>query len=70
MFLHLCLLSFDSPINFLRSSKANRFAIAATFGATASTCLDLALSSDLTHINVFPDDIPPWVKGVDALQLI
>ena len=70
MFLHLCLLSFDSPINFLPSSKSNRFAIAATFGATASTCLDLALPSDLSDINVFPEDSHPWVKGVDTLQLI
>ena len=66
----MCLLSFDSPINFLRSSKSNRFAIAATFGATASTCLDLALSSDLSHINFFPKDSTPWVKGVNTLQLI
>ena len=71
MFLHFNgLLSFDSPINFLRSSTANRFAIAATFGATASTCLDLALSSDLSHINFFPKDSHPWVKGVNTLQLI
>ncbi|XP_074608070.1 stimulated by retinoic acid gene 6 protein-like [Acropora palmata] len=46
------------PINFLRSSKSNRFAIAATFGATASTCL--ALFANLG--NFFPEDSHPWVK--------
>ena len=63
MFSHSCLLSFDSPINFLRSSKSNRFAIAATFGATASTCL--ALFANLG--NFFPEDSHPWVKGISTL---
>ncbi|XP_074607159.1 stimulated by retinoic acid gene 6 protein-like isoform X1 [Acropora palmata] len=58
------------PINFLRSSKSNRFAIAATFGATASTCLDLALSSDLSHINFFPKDSTPWVKVMQGLVAV
>ena len=70
MFSHLWLLSFDSPINFLRGSESDRFAIAATFGATASTCLELALSSDLNHIKFIPEDSHPWVKGINKLQLI
>ena len=60
-----CLLSFDSPINFLRSSKSNRFAIAATFGATASTCLVLFVNPNLD--NFFPEDSHPWVKGISTL---
>ncbi|XP_015749737.1 PREDICTED: stimulated by retinoic acid gene 6 protein homolog isoform X2 [Acropora digitifera] len=45
------------PINFLRSFKSNRFAIAATFGATASACLDL-----LWKVNQFfpPDSSHVW----------
>ncbi|XP_067046352.1 stimulated by retinoic acid gene 6 protein-like isoform X2 [Acropora muricata] len=58
------------PINFLQSSKANRFAIAATFGATASTCLDLALSSDLSDKNVFPEGSHPWVKVIQGLVAV
>ena len=65
MFSHSCLLSFDSPINFLRSSKSNRFAIAATFGATASTCLVLFVNPNLD--NFFPEDSHPWVKGISTL---
>ena len=62
MFVHLCLLSFDSPINFLQSFKSNRFAIAATFGATASACL--ALLSDVNQF--FPEDSDPWQKGINT----
>ena len=62
---HLRLLSFHSPINFLRSSKSNRFAIAATFGATASTCL--ILFADPNHMKFFPEGSHPWVKGINAL---
>lgn len=62
MFGRLCLLSFDSPINFLRSSKSNRFAIAATFGATASTCLTLFLLPN--HFEFFSEDSSPWLKGM------
>ena len=65
MFSHSCLLSFDSPFNFLRSSKSNRFAIAATFGATASTCLILFVDPNL--VNFFPEDSHPWVKGINTL---
>ena len=67
MFPHLCLLSFVSPINFLRSSKSNRFAIAAAFGATASACLDLALLADLDHINFIKKGSHPWLKGINTL---
>ena len=65
MFSHSCLLSFDSPINFLRSSKSNRFAIAATFGATASTCL--LLFENPNSLKFFPEDSHPWVKGINTL---
>ena len=58
-------MSLDSPINFLRSSKSNRFAIAATFGATASTCLVLFVVPNL--VNFFPEDSHPWVKGINTL---
>ncbi|XP_044181344.1 stimulated by retinoic acid gene 6 protein-like isoform X2 [Acropora millepora] len=53
------------PINFLRSSKSNRFAIAATFGATASTCLVLFVDPNLD--NFFPEDSHPWVKVIQGL---
>ncbi|XP_067046413.1 stimulated by retinoic acid gene 6 protein-like isoform X1 [Acropora muricata] len=53
------------PINFLRSSKSNRFAIAATFGATASTCLVLFMDPDL--LKFFPEDSDPWVKVIQGL---
>ncbi|XP_015748104.1 PREDICTED: stimulated by retinoic acid gene 6 protein homolog [Acropora digitifera] len=50
------------PINFLRSLKSNRFAIAATFGATASTCLALFLLP-----NHFSEDSSPWLKVIQKL---
>ncbi|XP_044181351.1 stimulated by retinoic acid gene 6 protein-like [Acropora millepora] len=53
------------PINFLRSCNSNRFAIAATFGATASTCLVLFLDPNL--LKVFPEDSDPWVKVIQGL---
>ncbi|XP_015757550.1 PREDICTED: stimulated by retinoic acid gene 6 protein homolog isoform X2 [Acropora digitifera] len=53
------------PINFLRSSKSNRFAIAATFGATASTCLVIFVNPNLD--NFFPEDSHPWVKVIQGL---
>ncbi|XP_015765164.1 PREDICTED: stimulated by retinoic acid gene 6 protein homolog isoform X2 [Acropora digitifera] len=53
------------PINFLRSSKSNRFAIAATFGATASTCLFLFVDPNL--LKFFPEDSDPWVKVIQGL---
>ena len=61
MFARSCLLSFHSPNNFLRSSKSNRFAIAATFGATASTCLALVLVPN--HFKFFREDSSSWLKG-------
>ena len=64
-FSHSCLLSLDSPINFLRSSNSNRFAIAATFGATASAFLGLFLVMSLE--NFFPEDSHPWVTGISTL---
>ena len=55
----MVLFFFPRPINFLRSfSYSNRFTIAATFGATASTCLQLLLKPQL-----FPPNSPGWVKG-------
>ena len=57
-------MSLDSPINFLRSSKSNRFAIAATFGATASTCLVLFVDPNL--FKFFPEDSHSWVKGINT----
>ncbi|XP_067046412.1 stimulated by retinoic acid gene 6 protein-like isoform X3 [Acropora muricata] len=53
------------PINFLRSSKSNRFAIAATFGATASTCL--LLFENPNSLKFFPEDSHPWVKVIQGL---
>ena len=47
------------PVNFLRG-RHNRFTIAATFGATASTCLELFLDRE-GHIFIVGG--PPWVKG-------
>ena len=47
------------PVNFLRG-RHNRFTIAATFGATASTCLELFL---LGNEEIFIVGGPPWVKG-------
>ena len=47
------------PVNFLRG-RHNRFTIAATFGATASTCLDLFLDGEE---EIFIVGGPPWVKG-------
>ena len=65
MFLYLCLLSFVSPINFLRSFKSNRFAIAATFGATASACLDL-----LWKVNqFFPTESSHVWKGTHTFDI-
>ncbi|XP_074607162.1 stimulated by retinoic acid gene 6 protein-like isoform X1 [Acropora palmata] len=51
------------PINFLRSCKSNRFAIAVTFGATASTCLTLFANL----VNFFPENSHPWVKVIQGL---
>ena len=49
------------PINFLRSfSYSNRFTIAATFGATASTCLRIFTEG---KTGLFPLGGPAWVKG-------
>ncbi|XP_015765165.1 PREDICTED: stimulated by retinoic acid gene 6 protein homolog isoform X3 [Acropora digitifera] len=63
-FLNLPVLALP-PINFLRSSKSNRFAIAATFGATASTCLFLFVDPNL--LKFFPEDSDPWVKVIQGL---
>ncbi|XP_015748103.1 PREDICTED: stimulated by retinoic acid gene 6 protein homolog isoform X2 [Acropora digitifera] len=56
------------PINFLRSSKSNRFAIAATFGATASTCLVLFLVPN--HFEFFSEDSSPWLKVIQKLATV
>ena len=47
------------PVNFLRG-RHNRFTIAATFGATASTCLELFLDGEG---EIFMVGGPPWAKG-------
>ena len=47
------------PVNFLRG-RHNRFTIGATFGATASTCLELFLDQEGEILMVGG---PPWVKG-------
>ena len=60
----MSILSFDSPLNFLSSFKSNRFAIAATFGATASVCLDLFSVSKVNEF--FPNDTTHWWKGINA----
>ena len=57
-------MSFDSPLNFLSSFKSNRFAIAATFGATASVCLELFSISNANEF--FPTDTTHWWKGINA----
>ena len=46
------------PINFL-GGFSNRYTIAATFGATASTCLSMFLYRD----GFFSLPGPAWVKG-------
>ena len=51
-------LLFFRPINFL-GGFSNRYSIAATFGATASTCLEMFLSGESS----FPLSGPAWVKG-------
>ena len=58
----LCLLSFHSPMNFLRSFKSNRFAIAATFGATAGASLTRFL--DVEVFKISPEDSTPWLQGI------
>ncbi|KAM7426477.1 hypothetical protein ABFA07_022242 [Porites harrisoni] len=52
-----------TPVNFLRG-RHNRFTIAATFGATASTCLDLFLDGEE---EIFIVGGPPWVKVLQAM---
>ncbi|CAH3146311.1 unnamed protein product [Porites lobata] len=53
------------PINFLRSfSYSNRFTIAATFGATASTCLRIFTYG---KTGLFPLGGPAWVKVFHGL---
>ena len=47
------------PVNFL-GGRHNRFTIAATFGATASTCMELFFSG---KSGIFIEGGPPWVKG-------
>ena len=46
------------PINFL-GGFSNRYTIATTFGATASTCLEMFLSRN----GFFSLPGPAWVKG-------
>ena len=59
--LYLLFVSILRPINFLRSfSYSNRFTIAATFGATASTCLRIFTEG---KTGLFPLGGPAWVKG-------
>ena len=52
------LIFFFRPINFL-GGFSNRYSIAATFGATASTCLAMFLLGKSS----FPLTGPAWVKG-------
>ncbi|XP_073251009.1 stimulated by retinoic acid gene 6 protein-like isoform X1 [Porites lutea] len=55
-----------TPINFLRG-RHNRFTIAATFGATASTCMELFFSE---KTGMFIEGGPPWVKVFQAIITI
>ncbi|KAM7426632.1 hypothetical protein ABFA07_022108 [Porites harrisoni] len=55
-----------TPVNFLRG-RHNRFTIAATFGATASTCLELFLDGEE---EIFIVGGPPWVKVFQAIITI
>ncbi|XP_074607154.1 stimulated by retinoic acid gene 6 protein-like isoform X2 [Acropora palmata] len=56
------------PLNFLSSFKSNRFAIAATFGATASVCLDLFSVSKVNEF--FPNDTTHWWKVIQGLLAV
>ena len=53
------------PINFL-GGFSNRYSIAATFGATASTCLAMFVSGK----GSFPLSGPAWVKGECCMSKI
>ena len=57
--LSLSIIPSFSPVNFLSSFK-NRFTIAATFGATATTCLSLFLGPQYSF---FSTSSPGWLKG-------
>ena len=54
------LVFFSRPFNFLRGFT-NRFTIAATFGATASTCLEL-FTRGQTLFHILGDT--PWLRGM------
>ena len=57
------------PVNFLHSfSYSNRFTIAATFGATASSCLGLFLFSATGELT--PSGVSVWFKGEKMLSFI
>ena len=63
-----CLLSFFRPVNFLHSfSYSNRFTIAATFGATASTCVGLFLFSFGEFAS---SSVSVWLKGEKMILFI
>lgn len=51
------------PVNFF--SKHNRYTIAVTFGATASTCASLFVHAFFDGVDVGLISLtgPPWVKG-------
>ncbi|KAJ7371470.1 hypothetical protein OS493_025369 [Desmophyllum pertusum] len=51
------------PINFLGAGFSNRYTIAATFGATANTCLVMFLNRD----SMFSLPGPAWVKVFQSL---
>lgn len=55
-----------TPVNFL-GGRHNRFTIAATFGATASTCMELFFSG---KSGIFIEGGPPWVKVFQAIITI
>ena len=57
------------PLNFLRSfSYSNRFTIAATFGATANSCLGLFFS--LTPVAFAFPSVPGWLNGEKMVLFI
>lgn len=54
------------PVNFLSSFK-NRFTIAATFGATATTCLSLFLGPQYSF---FSTSSPGWLKVIQGIVTV
>lgn len=62
----ICYIFLSRPVNILNSfSRHNRFSIAATFGATASTCVNLFVHTFVGNggSGLITLTGPPWVKG-------